>query len=153
MFLAIFLSLLAYAGSPAQEVVATFNKSQIIYEKFQSDTVKYRQEAESFNENDFIPAGDKMIGLLKEKKCQKCLQPYLKGLSRLNNSASEELLKQLKEIISNYSEPLNRACGHIDTKTKKTLTVLFKDGVALLSDEMKISKVEIEKKILECVKL
>ncbi|ASD63377.1 hypothetical protein [Bdellovibrio bacteriovorus] len=150
IILTFLLSFFASAASPEQNVMAVFDKSHGIYEKFKSDTMKYREETEAFNENEFIPAVDKMRGLLAKKNCQKCLRPYLVGLSYLEQSASEELVQQLKEIILHYPKEINGACRQLKQNTKKALVMKFKDAVRVVSEEKKIKEKETEKKIRYC---
>lgn len=151
MLISLFLVWAVHAASPESALIRTFDKAKTTYAKFSKDTMKYRAEVEDYNENEFEPAVESMIGLLSEKKCGKCVPSYLKGLSYLDGSASEVLTDQLKRIISKHPEALSAGCGKIDAVTRKKLSVRFSDAITFLSQDNKVERGGIEKSVKGCL--
>lgn len=151
MLISLFLVWAVHAASPESTLIRTFDKAKTIYAKFSKDTMKYRAEAEDYNEKEFEPGVESMIGLLSEKKCGKCMPSYLKGLSYLDGSASEVLTDQLKRIISKHPEVLSAGCGKIDAVTRKKLSIRFSDAVTFLSQDNKVERSKIEKSVKGCL--
>lgn len=151
MLIYLFFMWTAYAAPSEKALIKTFDKTPAIYEKFLSDTMKYRAETEEFNEKEFEPSVESMIVLLGEKKCRKCVLPYLKGLSNLEGSASEALTDQLKRIIAKHPELLNSDCKKMDKIARKKLSVRFSDAINFLSEENKLDRRVVASRISACL--
>lgn len=151
MFIFLFLSLAVHAAPTEKNLIKTFDKAQAVYKRFQSDTMKYRADTESYNEQEFEPAVERMISLLGDKKCKKCVLSYLKGLSHLGGSASEMLTDQLKRIIAKYPESLDEGCKKLDAAARKNLSTFFSDAITFLSQEQKVERKSLEKGLRSCL--
>ncbi len=151
IFLSLMLATFAHAKTPESEIIQVFKKAQTVQEKFLKDTMSNRQEAESFEENDFVPSVNKMIGLLEKKQCKACLASYLQALAFLDGSADETLTDQLKQIISKDPKSLSSACSKSSKVTKERLKVRFRDAVHFLADEKMSDQTKIEKSISACL--
>lgn len=150
---AFFLIALALANTSENEIVTVFKRTEFVQKKFLQDTMKNRQEIESFEENEFVPAATKLISCLEKKECRdrKYLSSYLQALAFLDGSADETLTDQLKQIINKESELLANACTTLSRSTKKRLKTRFKDATHFLSLEKKVVQANIEKSILKCL--
>lgn len=152
MLIKILLFCAVFAAPTEIAIVETFNRAHSIYEIFLADTMKNRIETEAYNENEFEPAVERMIVLLKAKKCDQCIPSYLKGLSYLEGSASELLTDQLKRIILEYPNELNAACKKTDSNVLDKLSIRFRDAITFLTMEKKGNKKSLRKKISSCLR-
>jgi len=146
----LFFAFATHGGINEAPILETFKKAPAVYKRFLRDTLKYRDEAENFNEKEFEPAVEKMIALLNKGRCETCVSHYLNGLSYLEGSASENLTEQLKRIIEGHPNELNIACKKISREIRKGLSIRFRDAIGFMAEERKSNSKDTKKQIPDC---
>ncbi len=121
IFLIFLFTIKANAEVSTKEVINILKSSKDERSLFISDTKVGRNRFESFQEEKFIPAVNKMISVLNTKDCVNCLELYLNALESLEGSANEEINEQLGRILSNNTAQLEFACKSRSSKIKKNM--------------------------------
>lgn len=146
----ILLSLLSFSAED-KAVIDSFNKSKTVKDLFFKDPANNRSMARTFEEDEFVPAGDKMIELLSKQTCFGCMEEYLKGLSYFEVNSNEEFSDQLQKIFSTHPKILNDACKNVGKEVKERnkikFSIAFNEFVAM----KKMKKEKLKKIIAECI--